>query len=209
MARTARPPRGAARRPTEEAILDAARRRYARFGPRKTTMGEVAREAGCSRTTLYAHFPSKEELYAGLLERETAEFRAELERVVASREPAREKLREILAATVRIYARAPVLRGALLGDDDLALDRVAQPVVQGHERRVTELLQRVLEEGAAEGALRAVDAEAVAHLMYQLGLSLVTREVAGRGRYPLDRILAVMDDVLGRGISRPHRGADA
>ncbi|MBW2551957.1 MAG: helix-turn-helix transcriptional regulator [Deltaproteobacteria bacterium] len=41
---------------TREAILEAARRRFLRFGARKTTMDEVAREAGCSRTTLYTHF---------------------------------------------------------------------------------------------------------------------------------------------------------
>ncbi len=46
-----------------EMILEAARTRFQRFGPRKTTMEEIAREAGCSRATVYAHFPGKEELY--------------------------------------------------------------------------------------------------------------------------------------------------
>jgi AcrR family transcriptional regulator len=33
---------------TRDAILEAARRRFLRFGPRKTTIDEVAREAGLS-----------------------------------------------------------------------------------------------------------------------------------------------------------------
>ncbi len=198
-----------AREATLEAILEAARRRYVRFGPRKTTMGEVAREAGCSRTTLYAHFPSKRELYTGLLERETETFLRELEAAVASSRSARGKLREIFEATVRSYAGAPVLHGALAGDDEMALERVARPVVESHEKRVVDLLREVLEEGIAEGTLRPVDAGAVSYVMYQLGLALVTREVAGRGDYPFERILGVMDDLLARGVVRPRgRGAN-
>ena len=62
------------RNDTVHAILDAARRRYARFGANKTTMGDVAREARLSRTTLYTYFRTKDELYAELLDRETVSF---------------------------------------------------------------------------------------------------------------------------------------
>ena len=199
--------------PTVAAILDAARSRYERFGPRKTTMGEVARQAGCSRTTLYAHFDSKEDLYAFVLERDTREFLAELEAVAASAAGALEKLRSVFEATRRIYSRDAVLRGAFTGDEEMALEDVARPVVEGYERRVREVLRDVLEAGVHEGSLRSLDAEAVAYLMYELGRSLVIRELAGRGELPFERMLHAMEDVLGRGISRsearppvPRRG---
>ncbi len=44
-----------------------------RFGPRKTTMDEVAREAGCSRTTLYAHFRNMDALYGSPLQQDVEE----------------------------------------------------------------------------------------------------------------------------------------
>ncbi|MBW2374057.1 MAG: helix-turn-helix transcriptional regulator, partial [Deltaproteobacteria bacterium] len=59
---------------TRDAILEAARRRFLRFGAPKTTMDEVAREAGCSRTTLYSHFRNKDDLYARLLEQDAEAF---------------------------------------------------------------------------------------------------------------------------------------
>ena len=65
-----------------------------------------------------------------------------------------------------------------------------------------ERLAHVLREGISEGSFRDVDAEAVAYLMFQLGNVLVTREVAGRGEFPLERIMAVMDDLVARGIQR-------
>ncbi len=80
-------------------------------------------------------------------------------------------------------------------------------MIDAHERRVTALLARAVEDGIAEGAFRKVDADAVAHLMYQLGRSLVGREVTGRSEFALDRILGVMNDVLGRGLLAPSRAA--
>lgn len=186
---------------TQMAILAAARSRYARFGPHKTTMSEVAREAGCSRATLYTHFPGKDALYVGLLESETARFLADLEAAIASGRSARDRLRAVLESTVQNYAGSAVLRGALSDDDEMALQRVARPVVNAHEKRVVELLRRVLTDGIEEGVFRPLDAGAVAYLMYQLGRMLVARELSGRGAYPLERILEVMDDLLARGIS--------
>lgn len=198
------PPRNA-RAATRDAILQAASRLFTRFGPRKTTMDEVAREAGCSRATVYAHFSGKDALYRGLLEHETRSFLEQVEAAVASSDSAPRKLQEIMRATLRIYAHRPVLRGALTGNPDLALERVARPAIRTHEKQVIGLLQRVLEEGIKDGTFRELDAEAVAYLMYQLGGVLVMREVAGREDYALYRILRVMADVLARGIAGKAR----
>jgi AcrR family transcriptional regulator len=194
---------------TRDAILTAAQRRYARFGPRKTTMAEVAREAGCSRATLYGHFPGKQALYAGLLERETDAFLAEIETAAGSSERAQPKLRQVVEAAARIYAHDSALRVALVGDEELTWEQVADPVVRVYESRVIELLAGVLRQGIEEGAFRDIDPDPVAYLMYQLGRVLVTREVAGRGEYPLAQILSVMDDLVANGIARRPRPAPA
>ena len=45
-----------------EAILEAARRVFARYGVGKSTMADIAREAGVARQTLYNAYQNKEEL---------------------------------------------------------------------------------------------------------------------------------------------------
>ncbi len=187
-------------------ILEAAARRYARFGPRKTTMAEVAGEAGCSRATLYVHFPSKEALYAGLLARETGAFLEELERAMARERGALARLRAVFEATRRSYADNPVLRGALTGDAEMSIEAVAGPATRDYEARVTALLRGLLDEGVEEGALRAVDTEAAAYLMFQLGRLLVTREITGRGDHSFERVLGAMSDLLARGLARARTG---
>jgi AcrR family transcriptional regulator len=54
----------------QEQILDAAARVIVRLGYDKTTMQDIAGEAGVSRRTVYLYFKGKEELFEALLYRE-------------------------------------------------------------------------------------------------------------------------------------------
>jgi TetR/AcrR family transcriptional regulator, repressor for uid operon len=72
---------GAARPPENDAlserhirILDAAERCFVRAGFHRTTMQDVAAEAGMSPGNLYRYFPSKDAIVAGLAERDRTEI---------------------------------------------------------------------------------------------------------------------------------------
>ena len=204
MTHPVRPEPAEAGRGTREGILEAARRRFLRFGPRKTTMDEVAREAGCSRTTLYAHFRNMEHLYASLLEQDAEAFIREASAVLESGASARKKIRQIVEVTRATYARNQVLRLAVAGDAEMSLAPIAHAFTRDQEQRIIDLLRRALEAGVREGALRPIDPERVAYLMFHLGSVLVERETSGIGDYGFDEIVAVMDDVFARGIAAPR-----
>lgn len=189
---------------TRDGILEAARRRFLRFGVPKTTVDEVAREAGCSRTTLYAHFRNKEDLYARLLEQDTEAFIKEASGVLANVAGAGRKIRRIVEITRRTYAHNHVMRLALAGDAEMSLEPVAHAFTRDQEQRIVALLRQVLDEGVEEGSLRPLDAERVAYLMFHLGRFLVERETAGVGDYPFDEVVGLMDDVFARGIAKPR-----
>lgn len=200
---------GPAQDRTRAGILEAARRRFLRFGVPKTTMDEVAREAGCSRTTLYAHFRNKEDLYARLLEQDAEAFIREAAAVLATEAGAGRKIRQIVEITRRTYARNHVMRLALARDAEMSLDPVAHAFTRDQEQRIVELLCRVLEQGVAEGSLRPIATERVAYLMFHLGRFLVERETAGLGDYPFGEITELMDEVFARGIAKPGSRASS
>lgn len=59
----------------DDRILEAAGRCVARWGLAKTTVDDVAREAGCGRASIYRKFPGgRDELFASLLQREERRF---------------------------------------------------------------------------------------------------------------------------------------
>lgn len=189
---------------TRDGILEAARRRFLRFGVPKTTIDEVAREAGCSRTTLYAHFRNKEDLYARLLGQDAEVFIREASSVLATDANAGRKIRQIVEITRRTYARNHVMRLALARDAEMSLEPVAHAFTRDQEQRIVELLRQVLDEGVEEGTLRPIATERVAYLMFHLGRFLVERETAGIADYPFDEIVALMDEVFASGIAQPR-----
>jgi AcrR family transcriptional regulator len=59
-------------------VLDATLACIARVGLTKTTLDDVAREAGCARATVYRYFPGKQPLLAALVAREVDTLQAQL-----------------------------------------------------------------------------------------------------------------------------------
>jgi AcrR family transcriptional regulator len=76
-------------------ILDAAERSFARTGFHRTTMQDVAAEAGMSPGNLYRYFPSKDALVAGLAERDRSGLAAEFAEVREAGKDFLEAFREL------------------------------------------------------------------------------------------------------------------
>jgi TetR/AcrR family transcriptional regulator, repressor for uid operon len=68
----------------QSAILDAFERCIVRAGFHRTTMQDVAKEAGTSAGNLYRYFVSKDQLVSGLCERDRERFGADFEHVAAA-----------------------------------------------------------------------------------------------------------------------------
>lgn len=64
----------ATQRARREHILDAAEACFARAGFHRTTMQDICKEAAISPGALYVYFASKEDLIAGIVERDRSEF---------------------------------------------------------------------------------------------------------------------------------------
>ncbi len=131
---------------TQERALDATVALVARWGVAKTTLGDVAREAGTSRATLYRAFPGgKDELFDRLARREIGRFLA----VVADACDAAADLPSALADA--LHAAAVHLR-----------DHVAIGFVLAHE---PEVAVPVLGFGAMDELLCVVRRATATHLV--------------------------------------------
>jgi TetR/AcrR family transcriptional regulator, repressor for uid operon len=71
-------------RQRREHILDAAEQCFARAGFHATTMQDICKEALVSPGALYVYFSSKEDLIAGICERDRAEFQARFAKLADS-----------------------------------------------------------------------------------------------------------------------------
>jgi TetR/AcrR family fatty acid metabolism transcriptional regulator len=74
-------------------ILEAARKRFRHYGVRKTTMHEIARDAGIAVGTLYLYFKDKDDLLVACTDEYVIRHRRQAEAILASDASAADKLR--------------------------------------------------------------------------------------------------------------------
>lgn len=87
-----------------EAILAAAIAEFRVNGFEVTSMDRIAATAGVSKRTVYNHFPSKEELFAEILNQLWASSVAQLDVSYAGDRPLREQLRGLLEAKMKMMS---------------------------------------------------------------------------------------------------------
>jgi len=68
----------------EERLLDAATTLLVRWGYRKTTIDDVAREAGVGKGTIYLHWKDKTDLFRAAIWREQQRFNEDIKRRIAA-----------------------------------------------------------------------------------------------------------------------------
>ncbi|KZD05331.1 TetR/AcrR family transcriptional regulator [Oceanibaculum pacificum] len=79
-------------------VADAARRLFARYGYKRTSMDDIAREAGVAKATLYLHFKGKEDVFRTVLARTRAVMQQRCAAAQASDAPFRARLEAMLNA---------------------------------------------------------------------------------------------------------------
>jgi AcrR family transcriptional regulator len=95
--------------PQAARVLDAASTCIGRVGLGKTTLDDVAREAGCSRATVYRYFPGKQQLIAALVAREVARFQLQLLTAADGAESLGDAVTEVVTTAARILLGHPAL----------------------------------------------------------------------------------------------------
>ena len=91
-----------------EAILDAARDVFERFGAKRANVEDVARAAGISRSTLYRAYPTKEALLIAVIAREADAVFTDLDAVAADLPP-QEAVVECFVRGISLMRDIPVL----------------------------------------------------------------------------------------------------
>ncbi len=140
---------------TYQVILDGADRILARYGFRKMSMEDLAKEVRISRRTLYLHFKNKEDVGLSSIERTVSRVHDQLCAIANEDIAVTERLRKILRTRVmaRIEATKPFHEG---------LDQLFEVVRPGYLarrqkmfERESEILAAVIEEGMRGGLFRS------------------------------------------------------
>jgi AcrR family transcriptional regulator len=168
-----------ARLEVRERILEGTGRAICAGGVRQTSLTEIARSSGCSRATIYRHFPGgRDELLDALVAFEHRRFFVRLAQAVESATTLEEVVERGLMVAHRALVEIEVLQIVLREQRELlkpTLVRQSQPTLQ----LVADFLSPYLEaHGVADGATRAAHSNYLARMVLSC--------ISAPGRFDLD-----------------------
>jgi len=188
---------------TRESILDATDRLLGRLGYQKTTIDDLAREAGVARRTVYLHFPSKEEIFLCSIDRVVDRLLARLRDLARSEAPPAERLRRMLLE--RVLYRFDSVRAYHASLDELLA--VLRPAYlrrrDRYFRAEAEVLASVLAEGIRGGALEAADVSGTARTLVTATNALIPAALSAAdlgSRESVEQEASRVVDLLLRGL---------
>jgi len=200
----------ARREDIRDLILDAVDVLLAKFGYKKMTMDDVARQVGIGKGTIYLHFPGKEELILSHIDRIADRIVAKLREIAGSSDSPDRRIRKMLAHRVLFRFDSVAHYSQNLSD---LLSSVRTSLLtrrEGHFEKEAAMFEDVLREGARLGTLDCPDPRTTSFVLIQstnslLPFSLSAREL-GR-REELEDQVGRIADLLIKGLlpcpSRP------
>ncbi|SDH64666.1 TetR family transcriptional regulator [Bosea sp. AK1] len=133
-------------------IADAALRLFARYGYKRSSMDDIAREAGLAKATLYLHFKGKDDVFRAMLDLLGRRVEARCREVVAAQGPFPERLAALLQAH-HGQAYASFGTGEHLVELKAVMNTIATRQLQAFERIFTTFARDLLLQAEQRGEI--------------------------------------------------------
>jgi AcrR family transcriptional regulator len=137
-------------------ILVVAERLFREIGYQKTTVADIAKQLRMSPANVYRFFDSKKSINAAVARRLMGEVEDAAQIIVAAREPAAQRLRELLSSIHRMNSERYVGDSKLHEMVAIAMEE-SWDVCVAHMERITGTIAEVIAEGVATGEFHAPD----------------------------------------------------
>ena len=190
-----------------ESILCAATRLFARFGFKKTSVDQIAKDAGVAKGTVYLAADTKEDLFYQSIHREVRAYQAEIAKLIDPRKPADQLLMETTLAGLAYVDERPLVRDLIFGNHHLILPEWADRLEELRAIGRTNHLE-ILRLGVRQGVFRPdLEVEHVAELIEDVAIA--THVFHSRGDDRQERMrkrMLVAFDLLMHGIRNDAAG---
>jgi len=145
----------------EESILESAKKLFARFGPKKTTMDEIALEAGVGKGTVYYYFEDKEDIFLRVIEDEANELLERIRRAISEYENPVHQLQAFFVERVKSLSDLVNLRWLKFSGESVRWESLEKEELK-LLRKEQEMVRDILEKGRDKGLFAFEDGKKLA-----------------------------------------------
>lgn len=152
----------------KEDILNSAKKHFDRFGYKKTTLDDIARDMKISKKTIYEHFEDKEDLFVSLFIRETLLARNRIFEEIPDTMNPIEKLKVALERGTCIFSKDSFLVRVLKDDEHLYSPFLTTKYHNLVEDGIITIIADILTDGKKQGLFRDINEKTMAYYFFKL-----------------------------------------
>lgn len=136
-------------------IIGGARVLFEKFGLKKTTMEDIAREVGKGKSSLYYYFPSKYEIFEAVVDQEISELFSMAQKAVDKAPNAKEKLKAYIKVRLSKINKMGNLSQVVKNDlmDNMG---VVMNIKKKHEINQVNMIQEIILHGIERGEFKKI-----------------------------------------------------
>jgi len=185
-------------------ILEAAQRMFQRFGFRKTTIEDIATEAGKGKSSLYYYYRNKEDIFLAVLWDEWNTVMKEIRTSIDPESPVEEQLQTYIKVKVKGIAKFINIYHGLRSDSLLRYDFIRDFRLEIRDHEIS-VLQELLRRGSQTERLRYQKEEDLRLIAFTLATILQGIQetiIRGNEKVPFEQpeILEMVGTVILHGI---------
>ena len=178
-----------------DSILNTAKKMFARYGLRKTSIEEMARVARVAKATIYNYFGNKDQVYLEVLRREKNELVEKVAILVSQKASPVDKLITFVKAKFRYMRQAAnILNLDREGVENLLPS--AESIRNELFESEVDIIHSILKDGVEKGVFHINDffltSRAIAHALRGFELNWLVQESEEKVEHYLDELMGIL-----------------
>ncbi len=186
-------------------ILESAKSNFVKYGFRKTTMEDVAENAGISKPTLYKYFENKESLLIGTMIYSLGEMYEKHEKTTKGLVSVKEKLRKFFELAEDFIKENKLIQMVFSYHNDLAKVWISSPLSREAYLYSVDYLERIVREGVRRREFKDLGTRLTAHALAVLSGLFITYDpemLMGKDKPRDFKISSFIADLILRGLAK-------
>ena len=156
----------------DKQIIEAARKLFNKYGFKKVTMDEIAREANVTKKTVYTYFNSKEELFKYFINEEVRNMKKIVEDVENQNDDFYETVHQGIYKLLKYINKRKFLKN-VINEAEILKNPLIIDNLKVLDREVQNYIKQKLEKAIENGHIQVQDVDITAFLIYKMYVALM------------------------------------
>lgn len=183
----------------EKQIVDAARKLFYKFGFKKVSMDEIAREARVTKKTVYTYFSSKEELFKYFIQEELDNMKKIVEDIEKEDLDFFEAVHQIIFQLIKYKNKRQFFK-LMTNEAEVLKSSIASKSLNLIDEQIQSYIYDIVKNAMDKGYIKKENPEVVTFLVYKMYIALMFDWSETREKLDEEEIAKTILDILKNGL---------